>query len=210
MNLKYVAISSILITGIVFLTCCGNTSNRESKIVKRDTVVKDITEYRKTPQYTKLKKDIETKAGIGSISEGFDSLQLRIWFTSPWAPDTLVILKNSGSHWSGQLYTLQYVYDSSGQTLSAIQTTSKVATPKSGWKKLMDSLYTLNILTLPDMETIPGYNIGFDGYYVGVEVATASKYRMYTYFEPGSFQDSVWQARNIVRISGLLHRELDF
>lgn len=207
MQLKSV-IAILLIS--MYLLSCKHSENNNNKYLS-DTLIKDVPEYRNSEYFSRFKHDIEAKANIGSISEGFDSLQVRVWLPpSHSSTESVVIIKRSSGKWSGEVYDLLYRFDSTGTSILDFKKSIKPVVPKSGWQPFMDSLYVLKILTLPDKEKVPGYEAGYDGEFITVEIATKNLYRVYAYQSPEKFQDSTWQARNMVLIIRMLHDELEF
>ena len=84
--------------------------------------------------------------------------------------------------------------------------------PISGWKKFIDSMINLKLLSLPDEKELPAYNGcgGADGIGYYFEWSTMKKYRYYCYCNPDLNVDNFWQAVNVLRIAGLLEREFGF
>ena len=82
-------------------------------------------------------------------------------------------------------------------------------TPKSGWDKFISKLLSLKVMTLPNMEDIPGLEDNWtDGVTYNVEIATKNQYRFYGYHLPDKFEDRFWQAKNMTAILNLIQTEL--
>lgn len=82
-------------------------------------------------------------------------------------------------------------------------------TPKSGWDKFINELLSLKIMTLPNMDDIPGLQDNWtDGVTYNIEIATKKRYRFYSYHLPDKFEDNFWQAKNMTEILSLISTEL--
>jgi len=97
-------------------------------------------------------------------------------------------------------------WDGNSETITSKSIEDK--SPTSGWENFSKKLLGLQIITLPDSNDIPGYESGNDGNTYSVEIATPNQYRFYNYWTPSLFQDSLWQAKNMVDIITLLDKEL--
>ena len=144
---------------------------------------------------------------LDSLEAGYDSLQIRIWLGHSLARVRhVVILKYKDQEWRGQLVSFS---DETGNH-HPVKKVRKVS-PNSGWDILIDSLYKLGIVTLPNETAIAGYscNGGTDGVSYNFEIATSNRYRYYRYDNPEDCK-SFWQARNVLQIASLLENEFDF
>lgn len=187
--------------------------NSSCQQIKKDNkieigVKKDIPENKQTSQFHLVKGNIEKKIGIKSIEKGFNGMEIRIWFANSSLREHLVILQKTKNAYLGKLYLLNFNYDSTNSLVSIDKLVEEVK-PKSGWKFFIDSLFKLKLLTLPDMSSIKGYELGFDGKSITVEVATTDLYRIYSYWEP-SKRSEFWQARAAEFISQIIEEELGF
>lgn len=142
--------------------------------------------------------------GIDSLQNGYDSLQIRIWYDPALrTARKLLVLKKADATWSATLYTMTVDWDGVAETVKS--KTVETLSPKQGWESFLGQLFSLQILTLPHMHDIPGLRDGFtDGYSYNVEVATKDHYRFYGYHLPEYFQDKYVQARNMVDILKLM------
>jgi hypothetical protein len=154
--------------------------------------------------YQFINKDA-SKLYLDSLETGYDSLQIRIWLGHSMASEKqIVILKFTDNKWKAQLLTFTEENEDYNKT-------TKNITPKSGWSKFIKNLFDLSILTLPDEEDLPGYNgCGADGIEYHFEWATTKKYRFYSYCNPEGNVNKFWQARNVLEISRMLEKELNF
>jgi hypothetical protein len=161
--------------------------------------------------YKCVRRDTE-QMGLDSLEKGYDSLQIRIWLGHDMAvKKNLVVLKYSHAQWCGELWTFTYAYKS--QTFEEYLATKsvKIVTPKSGWDMLSKHLLELQIVTLPDDDSLPGYNgCGEDGIPYYFEIATAKEYRFYKYCNIEDNIAKFKEARYVGKIADLLETEFSF
>ncbi len=79
-----------------------------------------------------------------------------------------------------------------------------------GWEKFVDSLIELEVLHLPDQESIPNLSIYYNRSTVNVEIATKTIYRIYSYSAPVRLAQDFEQAKKMVKIMKLIKTELGF
>ena len=147
---------------------------------------------------------------LEKLYEGFDSLQIRIWYRySDSDLRKLLILKRTNKSWSLDGYTLRVNWDDkSGKETLKSKSVEKLY-PSSGFKNFLDSLKYLDITTLIHMQNIPGFSsIIADGKAVHVEVGTPSTYRFYGYLTPERFKNQYCQASKMVKILEFIEKEL--
>jgi hypothetical protein len=156
--------------------------------------------------------------GIESISEGYDSLSIRIWYIPPMAPLEIpvVTIKRTNGKWTGSVrkILMKFVQDTSrtatkdDMILTPFRIKSKEITPKSDWEHLLRKMADSKLFILPTMSKIPGLEDGvLDGDTFIVEIATAEGYRTYEYHVPDHFADKYWQAESMVNILDLIDTE---
>lgn len=155
---------------------------------------------------------------IDSLHDHFDSLQIRLWNIGGLSPGhELYLVTKIKSKWTGTYFDLQpdtnYI---SGKGTREFLTgpipldiqQSKAIQPKIGWIKFIDSLITLQVMTLPDMEEVPGMKVKWtDSPYMIIEFSTKDKYRFYEYSSPDLYMDSFWQAGKAVKIQSLFYTQ---
>lgn len=144
---------------------------------------------------------------LDSLEAGYDSLQIRIWLGHSLARVRyVVILKYKDQEWKGQMVSFNNFYGKNDPGKKV-----RKVSPRSGWGTLIDSLYKLGIVTLPNETAVAGYNCngGTDGVSYDFEIATSKRYRYYRYDNP-EYCKSFWQARNVLQIASLLEKEFDF
>lgn len=178
---------------------------------KDQPVVKDIPLSLRDSSYREMKRNYEDKMGLSSLENGFRDLQIRILrgYTFTDSGD-LILLTKVDKKWSAQLYKLVFQYDKNFDSIVAVNKRIVTKEPKSGWQFFTDSLMKLEILTLPDFSTIPGYYLSTDSDGPTVEIATSDEYRIYGYPDFESHVEKKIEARKMYEILKLIESELDF
>ncbi len=209
----------ILIPFLFFQFCSSYTGAYKSQIgdlckcCSLDTIVKDLplNKNGNPLSFYKNKEGIENKLGLKTLENGYDSLQMRLWYYYT-VTDTsqLIIFKKTDDVWTGEIiYFIENFYqknDSANIKKNVIENVK----PKTGWNKFSKKLSTLQIYTLPDDTKIPNYPRISDGEGIIIEIGTTKKYRIYHYNVPRIAQDSIWQAKKIEKILELISYELNF
>jgi hypothetical protein len=211
MKIGFITIAMFFI--IVYASCNRATNSANDKQIKIasnivDTIIKDIPDDKKRDYFMKIKRSIQENAELTSLEDGFDSLQIRIWYGYTSHFEHLVVLKNEQGKWDAILYSMHYIY--SNRSLKEIIKYQKRVEPKSGWENLLNKLNTLKILSLPDMSTLEGYGIDMDSKGITVEIADKKMYRIYSYAFPEFHKNDHWQANNMDKISRIVEEELGF
>jgi hypothetical protein len=211
---------SVILIGFAIITkshasCDSHRVTNVSDVKEKsaDTVIKEIPKDRNgNPRsYYRNKPQVEKLLGLSSIENGFDSLQIRLWYGYAFNDSSqLAVLTNSKGKWSGQFFTLVYHLSELGDSIKSITQKAEFREPKSGWTELKQKLLQLKVLSLPDYHTIPEYDQVADGDAVIVEVSSKKVYRIYSYQEPRMFQNKFWQAANMERILELIEKEFGF
>lgn len=199
---------------VLFLVGCqGQTNSKKQPISFVDTARsfrKEIPTFSdgKIDLFYLLAKDKQTQLGLDIIENGFNNLQIRVWYDySRVIERKLVIITNKDSAWTATVYNLKVNWD--GETETIISKQVRQVTPKSGWVNFAEKLMNLKIVTLPTMNSISGYEGGKDGKMFNVEIASKNQYRFYSYWEPQVYQDKFWQAKNIAELLDLFRTELN-
>jgi hypothetical protein len=160
------------------------------------------------------------KYNIEKISHGYDSLQIRIWYFPAYAPleIPIVTIYRTAGQWTGTLRKvgMDFIEDTTAAKTMTMRelfvptiVRSQILTPRSNWDSVSKTLESLGILTLPNMDEIPGFQNGMlDGFSYTVEIATDKQYRIYNYDSPENFSDRFLQAKNMVAILDLVDDEL--
>jgi hypothetical protein len=196
---------------LIMLACNDGPGNNKSQSNAGDTLVKDIPAQMKDGSIITSKHAVEQKLGIDDLTNGYDSLQIRIYCGYAFKRDVqLIVLKNDTHSWTGVIYGFLLPEDKRKDSAMAGETQVKQVTPGSGWNRFVQQLFDLDILTLPDYSAIPGYESVTDGDAVTIEIAGKNHYRIYRYPEPLSAQEKISQAKKVEQIFDLLEKELGF
>jgi hypothetical protein len=163
------------------------------------------------PSYYRNKAGVEKLIGLQSLENGFDSLEIRIWYGYARTDSgQLVILARDKKMWSAKLYMFVYELDQTGSKVQSINKRQVSASPRFGWGQFIDSLFKLSINTLPDQYKIADYPEYTDGNSAIVEVATKQIYRIYSYKEPFLAQTETIYARKIEQALSFIESQLGF
>lgn len=168
--------------------------------------------------YYQLFKEEERQIGLESIENGFDSLQLRIWYGGPVCGDRVIVLIHNNKKWSAKVIDINREIKGMGQrypieeliTRTTCKGTVVNKKPRSGWRSLIRELFELKILSLPDIRNVKGLELEpvSDGSVVIVEVAAKNIYRAYTFPNPDIYSGKNDTAKKLVEIITLLEDEL--
>jgi len=208
-----IRITKILII-ISFLTSCSRQTISDSNLSKIDS-----SKLKFNDSFNSLLNetinDYSHQLKLESLKNGFDSLQIRIWFDYSIVPERrLFIIKRKKSKWIAISYKMTLNLDSTYQ-VDSLKTIDKFKSikmeelkPKNGWNNFMNKLLSLKITTLPNSEEIKGFESDMDdGILYMIEIATKDKYRFYYYENPEELKDKFWQAKNLVDIIQLIKSE---
>lgn len=200
-----------------FCISCENKTGTGSMLsiekTRTDTVIKDIPLKRngKLPAYYLNKPNVERQLGLNTLENGFDSIQIRIWYGYAFIDTSqLVILKNNNQEWVAELITFKYHTDNSIDSVKAIDKTSVKSQPKSGWSNFINKLFSLKITELPDFSKVKNYHDIMDGDDVIVEISTVNSYRIFSYKEPRHFKERIPEAKRMELILELVEDEFGF
>jgi hypothetical protein len=219
-----------LITGLLFLLFSSCDLKQHS--VEKEKVISTLAKTTDTVLEADLKRatsfynnfiiknnQLVGQVKIDSLNHQYDSLQIRLWIIGGLYPSRqLYIIKTSNSIWTGLYYEMEpdsnYITGRGsneflkGPAPYEITKTKKIK-PKCGWTKFVDSLISLNILTLPDMEEIPEMKpTGTDAGNGIIEISSKSNFRFYGYFDAIQLADKFWQADKMAKIESLFFKEL--
>lgn len=190
-----------------FAACNGQTKPINQPATFVDTNKTFKKEIPLVDIFYNLAKAKQKQLGLDSLENGFDNLQIRVWYDFALVRERrLVVITNKDTNWTATVYYLQVDWD--GQTETILSKKVKQVIPKSGWSKFSKELLDLKVATLPSQDDIKGYRGGDDGRTYNVEVATKNQYRFYGYWEPQEYQTKFWQAKNMADILKLFEIEL--
>lgn len=145
---------------------------------------------------------------LDTLEKGYKDFQLRIWLGHSLAfVKHILIIKRNGEKWKGELVTVKHSIDVNKMTIETQQ-----VHPRSGWDNLLTKLNNLQLFTLEDSGSLPGYDGlgGADGISYDFEIATPTKYRIFMYGNLEGYEDKYSQVRKVLKITKLLESEFDF
>lgn len=175
------------------------------------TFIQDIPDNLNTSSYIKLKKDFISQMGIDQIDSGYDGTQIRIIIGYPHS-DTghLLIFRNNGSNWTANFF--EFHYGGSNEPSSKITNRELpiLKNPKSGWNPFIKKLNDFGIMDLPDYSSIPDYHLPMDASSIVFEIATRTKYRMYSYPAISVYRSKIKEVDSVERIILLIEKEFNF
>ena len=143
-----------------------------------------------------------------TLHNRYDSLLISISYDYSIRPlRKFVTIKRTNSSWTAIVGTT--TLDFNAKKYEDFVKTQKTDTlnPKNGWDSFLSNLFSLQVTTLPTMDSIPGLTDGWtDGISYHVVVATQNQYNFYSYHLPDHFQE-FWQAKNMTDILKLIKTE---
>ncbi len=165
----------LLILAVTFYSCLEKKEFK--KTIKLDSFGK--SNY----SYDLLKQEIE-KAKLEDIENGYDSIFIRLTFSSPSKSyvTQVVEIKYDNKIWVYTQFELKNLYegDSITKLISSKQQNVVVKNPKNGWPLFINNIFELGIATLPDSHDIKNLLTSSHSYYVGVTIATKYNFRYYS------------------------------
>jgi hypothetical protein len=123
-----------LIIVILLFTSCKEQTHSSSPLVFVDTTKpfkKEIPTYQNggIDIFYELAKAKQTQLGLDSIENGFDNLQIRVWYDFALVRERkLVVITNKDTNWTATVYDLQVDWD--GKTETILSKKTKQVTPK--------------------------------------------------------------------------------
>jgi hypothetical protein len=211
-----------LVTEILILTSCqqpDTTATQIHNLNTSDTFRFEFPKRNGAIDSFLIKSNFfyEKHLKLISLKKGFDSIQIRIWYGGALAGQRMISLTNKNGEWVAEISTLNS-YDnpdykrgvSSYDEMYLPSRTIEYKTPKSGWKKFVNELFKLNILTLPNEEDIEGLKRTADyadGCGAFFEIATKNVYRVFTYGEMDPDLEKYEQLQNVSQILNIVDEE---
>lgn len=187
---------SIILLGLT--TCTNNTSALKFHSDTPDTA--DI--------YVQDCKNYTKELNLKSLSDGADSLELRIWYSNGLfiGDDHLLLIKLQ----DGQQNAFVYKFWRNGfPTRRKIDSCIvKSIQLKEGF---LDRLKQEKIFDLPSPDNIPNFKYRHDdGWTWIIEFATKDSYRFYYYTAPNIYAKDFTEFAQMVKIADILKNELNF
>lgn len=123
--------------------------------------------------------------GMNNLDSTKHIKSYRVWYNSL---QVVELLQLNDSSFDGHI--INYVTKNSGTKKKPKKETliHKTRIPSLTVKKLIDTLQSASIETLPDSDEIKDYPQGFDGRNYVFEIRTKGNYRIYSYWEPENEQ----------------------
>jgi hypothetical protein len=151
--------------------------------------------------------------GLDDLENGYDSLQIRIWFTYRSDSEQVLIIKRNNGHWYGSFCLASYSLTPMGDSISRYTIHFFKPILRQDWSDILDTLLKFNIMTLQDEEEV----IGMDGIIsksktgngsVIIEIADRHKYKLYFYAAPANFKKQFKEAADICHMVEFLSNRL--
>lgn len=130
----------ILTAFILFLTSCNEQRRSENSTASfNNTATFFKKEYPKSENgdfdlFYKLTKEKQNQLGLSSLENGFDNLQIRVWYDSSRAGGRerkLIIITNTGSNRTAKINSMILAWI--GQCEIIESRNIRFVTPRSGW-----------------------------------------------------------------------------
>lgn len=117
--------------------------------------------------------------------------------------------KLRSNEWEGMYY--KFVGVIPGATVKDIKIDSNLVTPNSGWCNFINTIFSNKILSLPNMNEIPGFDVVMaDGGYSFFEIASKYRYRFYYYYSPLSPDIQFEECKNVNEILKTIEENFSF
>jgi hypothetical protein len=174
-----------------------------------DTVIREIPKDSKGKTSIYFDSDTQRMGLLGLADlykNGYDSLEIRIWFDYSMAIEKHLAIITSADHkWNFRLLTYRTkMISTDGSEMITSQFVREIH-PTMGWPRFINQLISYKIATLPN-----GPEGGMDGTTYNVEYVTRNSYRYYSYWSPETSEGSFWGSKNMVDISELIQKVCDF
>lgn len=201
-----------LIIAYLFISCNQKISNNDihQKINFGDSI----------REYINLNREIGVPyiqriilaAGLDSLDNGYEDMQLRIWLGHSLAKKhDIIILKYKNNKWHGERLSFTKVGNSMFNTKIKILLYEKIF-PKSGWSTFFNIVENSQIFTaLKDDTPLNCCNSGgTDGIVYTFELATKNKFHLHSYSNPTSDGPNNIHSKEVLAFANLLEKEFDF
>jgi hypothetical protein len=179
--------------------------------MKKD-FVRDIPDLKNDTSLTLIGLQLSADSfHLPRLENGFDSLQIRISL-SYIKNDTfqVITIRNHAHKWETQLNEAILTSDPRTDSLCYNERKQWQLHPDENWTLLIDSIFQLGLMTLPDRTKVMSVNeLPLDGANNATfEIATKDLYRIYSYEAPSSFQTEYKEAASVAAILAMLSRHL--
>jgi hypothetical protein len=199
----------ILFCVTALASCNGQgTSNQQANTIKSiQPITKEIrTDTTSSWNEFNNVRQLSRQLKLEPVEDGFDSLQIRIWFNHSMAKKKhLVIIERQTDEWKGRLYEMNVGYVDTLNYNIVEHYNKKNIKPVSGWQQFISELYQYKI-----QELLGNSGGGADGMAYCVGILTAGSYVYYSFWDPEFTKDRNGQSANMVNIIALMEREFKF
>lgn len=204
------------------ITCFSCNSQKDLDNIN----IKAIAEFNKNPSFDKdipsnqfgKPDDLFLRIKEQLVFLGFEKIdslskyfQIRITSDFDKSGKTQILsLRFVDNIWTGNYYKVNN--DESDTSNIKFTIDSIKVVPKCGWSVFIDNLFSNDILYLPPIEKIPGFNMVIaDGDICIFEIASENKYRFYYYYSPAIIKDFQFeQCKKIVKIFDIINKNINF
>jgi len=152
--------------------------------------------------YYKEKLKIDHVIKLPKLENGFDSLEVRAYYTYKKQYRMLVI-NYSMEKWSAVSYAVNYQHIVKDSSMITIQNRQE-AVPKNGWNNFIHSFRNINLSVIHPPKIHKNENC-FDGSGITVEIATRDSYKILHYSCPS--EDKM--TKSLHQLMGLLEKEFE-
>jgi len=121
----------------------------------------------------------------------------------------VLVCKFRSNKWEGRYY--KFVGVMPGASVKEIKIDSNSVTPNSGWCNFINSIFSKKILSLPNMNEIPGFDVVMaDGGFSFFEIASKYRYRFYYYYSPLNPDIRFEECKNVNEILKAIEENFSF
>lgn len=160
--------------------------------------------------YLDVKKHLEL-LGFDKLDSFNKCFQIRIMMNFDKSKHVQILsLKFIDGYWSGKYYKVNEPVKNRSDLKFSID--SNEVFPKMGWPIFINKLISANILYLPTINNIPGFNMTFaDGDLCIFEIASKTKYRFFYYYSPDVIKDLEFnECKKVLEIVKIIDENIDF
>jgi hypothetical protein len=152
--------------------------------------------------------------GLDNLEDGYDSLQIRMWFTYSLSDSEQVLtIKRNNAHWYGNFCLASYGLTPMGDSISRYTIHFFKPILRRDWGDIVDTLIKFNIMTLPDerqvisLDSINSQSKPRSGSVI-IEIADQYKYKLYFYVLPVDFKEQLKEAADVCHMVEFLSNRL--
>lgn len=203
----------VLFILLIYIASCGkmddpiNRINSKLKIDAAGGLRKDIPEaYNDSSAYWQYVRRETSRAGLSSIENGSEWIEIRVWEHLDWGR-RVVVIRYMDSAWTAENYIYTLLPSGRDDIDSVAVNIVRLGKPKNGWNGFMNKLIDKGILELKDESEIPGYSIRNEFLHTAVEIAAKNYYRYYSLPDAQDVANKIKEAKAMVEILDLIQDE---